>query len=66
MKRMLPPSRIEPIQDGNLLERCLNVHLVSSINYTPGTKSSFTMQAIGYAAVICLLLGALGIFGDAH
>lgn len=60
-RRMMPPTKIKPIQAGNLLERCMNVHLVSG---EPSVAWAIAGQAIGYASVIFLLLVALSIFGD--
>ena len=65
MKRMLPPSRTEPMDlKATYFERLMRVHF-RSVNSPPRRKrSSFAGAVIGYAAVIFLLLVALGVFGD--
>ena len=65
MGRMLPPSRIAPMAaDASYFERVMQTHF-REVNAAPREKrSSLAGQAIGYAAVIFLLLVALGVFGD--
>lgn len=63
MSRLLPPPRIKAAQTGNLLERCMNVHLVGG-GEKPSVAWSIAGQVIGYASVIFLLLVAFSVFGN--
>ena len=62
MRRMMPPTKIKPMAEASYFDRVMRLHFLS-VN-TEGTRSNFAGQAIGYAAVIFLLLVALSIFGD--
>lgn len=69
MTRMLPPSTIKPMATGSYFERVMGQHFrrVNDI-YRPRPRwrrsASIALQALGYAAVLTVLIFALVGFGD--
>ena len=65
-RRMLPPSRTKPMADATYFDRVMRLHFIR-VNPAPPPRRrrlSLAWEATGYAAVIFLLLVALGVFGD--
>jgi len=65
MRRMLPPSRIAPIQTGSLFERCMHVHLVGKKTRVIFSEAveAFAAFCFCVATALFLILVALGFWG---
>ena len=69
MKRLLPPSRTEPMDPkASYFERLMRVHFQQADDERPSRRiprrSKSYWDATAYGAGIMLLLGLLGLFGD--
>lgn len=62
-KRMLPPSRTQPIEDATYFERVMRLHFRSA-NDTRRSRAKSYWNAVIYGVVMLFLLFLFGVFGD--